>query len=275
MSESPSRKQGLIWGGLLIVFGLIGLLDSFTNLSLWIWVAAMAVSGLGVLAVYFADQTEWWPLIPAYILIALSIFVGAVELEILRGALIAPVVLTVAAIPFLIVYFRDRSQWWPLIPAYVLLLIAAMVALIETGVLVDAWTATFILGGIGLPFLVVYLRDRKNWWALIPAYVMFAVGLMVGLIDNRVLQDSIIPAYVLLSIALPFFVVYATDTSRWWPLIPGGVLAMMGVIFLMTGELLGFVVPILIIIAGVLVLGSQFFSRSPGKETESPEEGGG
>jgi hypothetical protein len=264
--RDSSTKQSLIWGSLLIVFGVIGLLDSIMDLSLWVWVGAMGVMGLGVLAFYIADPTEWWPLIPAYILIVLAAFVAGIELDLLRDSFIASGILTVIAIPFLAVYVRDRSEWWPLIPSYVLLIIAAMLALIETGILGDTWVATFVLAGIGSPFLVVYLINRSNWWALIPAYVMFDIGLMVGLIDAGVLRDMLIPAYVMLSIALPFFVVYAINPSEWWPLIPGGIMGFMGVIFLMTGEFLEYVLPILIILAGVLILGRQFLSRSSASE---------
>lgn len=274
MFKDSSTKQGVIWGGLLIVFGVMGLLNSLMDLSLWVWVAALGAMGLGVFAVYLTDSSEWWPLIPAYILIVLSAFIGAVELEFLRGAWIAPLILTLVAIPFLITYFRDRSQWWPLIPSYVLLLIAAMILLIETRLLVDAWIATFVLGGIGLPFLIVFLVDRQNWWALIPAFIMFDIGLMVGLIDAGVLRGTIITAYVFLSIALPFLVVYLTDRSQWWPLIPAGIMGLMGVIFLMTGEFFAYVVPVLIILAGAIILGRQLLHspESDGGATDSQQE---
>lgn len=276
MLRDTSTKQSIIWGGLLIVFGVVGLLDSIMNLSLWVWVGAMGAMGLIVLAIYFADNSEWWPLIPAYILLVLAAFIASIELDLLRDPLIAPVILAIIATPFLVVYFRDRSQWWPLIPSYVLLLVAAMVLLIDSGVLEDTWTATFVLAGIGFPFLIVYFRDRSNWWALIPAYVMFDVGFMVGLIDAGVLRDTIIPAYVLLSIALPFFVVYASNPSQWWALIPGGIMGFMGVIFLMTGELFGYVLPVLIILAGALILGRQFISRPAPEsgEVSGPSETG-
>jgi hypothetical protein len=274
MFKDSSTKQGVIWGGLLIVFGVLGLLDSILEISLWVWVIALGVLGLAVFAVYLTDTSEWWPLIPAYILVALAVFLAGIELDILGGSYIGAIILALIAIPFLVVYFRDQSQWWPLIPSYVLLLLAAMIFLTEVGILVDAWTATFVLVGIGLPFLFVYLRARENWWALIPAYVMFDIGLMVGLIDARVLRDTLVPAYVFLSIALPFFVVYLNDRSQWWSLIPGGVMGLMGVIFLMTGELFQYVVPILIILAGAVILGRQFVTRSSGDTKEEiPPEG--
>jgi hypothetical protein len=273
MFKDSSTKQGVIWGGLLIVFGVLGLLDSILDISLWVWVGALGILGIAVFAVYLSDTSEWWPLIPAYILVSLAVFLAAVELEILSGSYLGAIILGLIAVPFLLVYFLDRSQWWPLIPSYVLLLIAGMLVLIELGLLEDAWTATFVLGGIGLPFLYVYFRNRENWWALIPAYVMLDIGIMVGLIDARVLRDTIIPAYVFLSIALPFFVVYLNDTSKWWSLIPGGVMGLMGVIFLMTGNLFQYVVPILIILAGALILGRQLMTRSPeGKTDEVPPE---
>ncbi|NIN64744.1 MAG: hypothetical protein GTO63_08590, partial [Anaerolineae bacterium] len=83
----------------------------------------------------------------------------------------------------------------------------------------------YVLAAIALPFLVAFLRDRSRWGLLIPAYVLLAVGVMVVLIEGGLLSDLLIPAYVLFAIAIPFFVVYARDPKQWWPLIPGGILA--------------------------------------------------
>lgn len=277
MLTDSSSKRSIVWGGLLIVFGVIGLLNSITTVSVWVWVGASAVMGVGILAVYLTDTSEWWLLIPAYVLIGLAIFIGGIELGFLGDELTAPAILTLLAIPFLFVYLRDRSQWWMLIPGYVLLLIALFIGLVDTGFIPEAWTAPFVLAGIGLPFLVVYLLNRENWWGLIPAYVMFDIGLMVGLIDAGILRDLLIPAFVLLSIGLPFFVVYALNPSEWWPLIPGGIMGFMGVIFLMTGSLSGYIIPALIIAAGLLILGRQFASRNLGEglsEEDEPETDG-
>ena len=57
-------------------------------------------------------------------------------------------------------------------------------------------TASYVMFAIAFPFAVVYLRDRRQWWALIPAGVMTLVGLHVlpgepfsGLLDlARLLQ---------------------------------------------------------------------------------------
>src|SRR5258705_11216875 len=39
--------------------------------------------------------------------------------------------------------------------------------------------ASFFAGG-ALIFLTIYLRDHTQWWAQIPAYVFFIVGILVA-----------------------------------------------------------------------------------------------
>jgi hypothetical protein len=118
----------------------------------------------------------------------------------------------------------------------------------------DGWIATYILGSIGLPFLVVYLRDRKHWWALIPAYVLFALALMIGLIDAGVLRDLVIPSYIMFSIALPFFGVYLIDRKQGWALIPGTIMGVIGMLFLISTELFKYMFPVVLIFLGIWVL---------------------
>lgn len=82
---------------------------------------------------------------------------------------------------------------------------------ISSGILIpcscNQFIAPGILYGIGLPFLVVYFRKRENWWALIPAYVLLALGTMIGLLAFKLLSGLAIPADILLAIATPFFYV--------------------------------------------------------------------
>jgi hypothetical protein len=127
----------------------------------------------------------------------------------------------------------------------------------------DEFIATYVLAAIALPFLVVFLRDRAQWWALIPAYVLVAVGLMVGLIEVGILNDLIIPAYVMFAIAIPFIVVYARDPRQWWALIPGGIMAIVGLAFLVAEAAAQYVAPVVLVLAGAWVLVRQFTRREP------------
>jgi hypothetical protein len=209
--KSQTRKQALVWGGLLIFFGVITLAETFTDLTAWTWVALLAAGGLGVFAVYLTDRSD-------------------------RGLLI---------------------------PAYVLWAIAGLIALITLNVLRDESIATYVLTAIALPFLVVFLRDRKQWGALIPAYVLLAVGVMVGLIGAGILSDLLVPAYVMFAIAIPFLVVYARNPKEWWPLIPGGIMAVIGLSFLIAEAAIEYIGPVVMILAGAWILVRMFTRGEP------------
>ena len=261
-----SRSQSLVWGGLLIVFGLMGLADSYLDLSVWAWVGVLAVSGVGVLAVFLSDRSEWWPLIPAYVLLAIAGLLTLIELNVLRDPFIASYVLSAIALPFLYVYFQDRTAWWPLIPTYVLLSIALMIPLEEFNILSSAFVGSYVLGTIALPFIVIYARDRQNWWALIPAYTLLSIGLMVGLIETRVLDDLLVPAYVMFAVAIPFFYVYLRNPKDWWYLIPGGIMGLMGLGFLLSERSTRLVAPILVILVGIFIITRQLVRTASGRE---------
>ena len=75
-------------------------------------------------------------------------------------------ILGACSLIFLVTYLSDRTQWWALIPGLVILGIAVAVFLAEEDLVSGEIVATFILGGIGLPFLLIFVTDRRHWWAL-------------------------------------------------------------------------------------------------------------
>jgi len=209
--QSQSKRQALVWGGLLILFGVMALVSNLTDLSAWIWVIILAVAGLFVFGVYLSDRSE----------------------------------------PTL------------LIPAYVLWAVAGLVALTTLNVLQDEFIAMYVLAAIALPFLGVFLRDRAQWWALIPAYVLLAVGLMVVLIESGVLSELLIPAYVMFAVAIPFLVLFAVNPKRWWPLIPGGIMAVIGLAFLVAEAAVEYIAPVALVVVGIWILARQFIRKEP------------
>jgi hypothetical protein len=209
--QSQAKKQAIVWGSLLILFGLVSLVATVTTLGAWTWVAILALAGLGVFGVYLTD----------------------------------------------------RSEWTLLVLTYVLWVVALLVALTTLNALGDDFTATYVLVAIALPFLVVFLRNRAQWWALIPAYVLVAVGLMVGLIEVGILNDPIVPAYVMFAIAIPFIVVFARDSRQWWALIPGGIMAVIGLSFLVAEAAVEYAGPVVLVLVGTWILVRQFTRREP------------
>lgn len=253
--ESIQNKRRTNWGLMLIFLGIAATLNIFVGFNGWEMVAALGVGFLATFAYYLTNRNDLILGIPAYVLFALTAISALALSELLMGELIATLVLSLVGLPFLVVFLANRTDnWWALIPAYVLFSIAIMIFLIGLGVLNDSWVALYVLTSIGIPFLVVYALNRENWWALIPAYVMFSIGIMVTLIDTRILMDLAIPAYIMFAIALPFLFVYVTNREHWWALIPGGIMTIMGVAFFAFTDIAAFVVPTVLIAAGILVL---------------------
>lgn len=268
-----SRNSGLVLGGLLIILGVLALVETQTDLSAWIWFVVLTVGGLGVYAAYAMDRSEKWMLIISYAMLAVAGLVALLELGVLNDSIVATYVLVAIALPFLVAFFVNRKNWGYLIPAYVLLAIGVMVPLIEMEVLEDAWIATYVLLAIALPFFVAFLNNRKYWAFLIPAYVLTAIGIMVPLIEMDVLTDTMIATYVLLSIAIPFFVVYLMDTKKWWALIPGGILAVIGFGFLIAEASVEYILAAGMIVFGILIIVRQFTKSADPDGTEGlPEE---
>ena len=57
--KTKSNKQSLVWGGLLILFGVLGLVEVYTDLAAWVWVAMLAAAGMGIFGIYLTERSEW------------------------------------------------------------------------------------------------------------------------------------------------------------------------------------------------------------------------
>lgn len=255
--QSTANKQNVGWGVLLISFGVSAILDQYTGVSDWYKIGVFLLGGLITLAFFLADRSDWVLLIPAYVMLAISAIGAAALGELLDGDLMASFVLPLVAAPFLVVYLRNRDNWWALFPTFILLAIALMLFVTNIFVLKDSLIAPFVLFAIAAPFLFVYFNNRQNWWALIPAYVMIVIGIMVGLIETNVLDDLLVPAYINLAIALPFFWIYFRNRDARWALFPGGIMGLIGLGFLFSEPIGQFIFPLAMIAAGVWVLYRQ------------------
>jgi hypothetical protein len=219
--EPHAKKQGWIWGSLLVLLGVVLLIEAFTDLTAWMWVAILVIAGFGAFAAYLTDRGNWGLLIPAYVMWAIALLIALITLNVLRDELIA----------------------------------------------------TFVLAVIALPFLVSFLRDRSRWGLLIPVYILLAVGVMVALIGVGALNDLLIPAYVMFAIAIPFFVVYVRNRQQWWPLIPGGIMAVIGLSFLLAEAAAQYIGAVALVAVGIWIVVRQFVRKEPsGTGSDEPPE---
>jgi hypothetical protein len=164
---------------------------------------------------------------------------------------------------FLYVVVKDRKQWWATIPGVILLSIGFTLGLdYADPSFAGSYGATVILGGIGLSFLVVYLLNFVNWWAIIPAGVMLTIAVMTVLekvvsggsgISGVVFFIGLAATFALLSI-LP-----NGGEKMNWPWIPAASLLFVGfIISIATATLLNYFWPILLIMLGIFVVYRAF-----------------
>ncbi|AHY48092.1 Hypothetical Protein RradSPS_2809 (plasmid) [Rubrobacter radiotolerans] len=136
-------------------------------------------------------------------------------------------------VAFAFAFLASRENWWAAIPAGALLGLAALIAWAELGPQTrETWGATLFLGALGAGFWAVYLRDRENWWAIIPGGALLTIALFVGLAP--VLEETALLAVFFFGLALTFVVLalVTTETGRMrWPIIPAGVLGVLGGLF--------------------------------------------
>ena len=162
------------------------------------------------------------------------------------------IILGIGGLAFLSVFLADRQQWWALFPAFGLLL-GGIILFIEIAIprISGEWYGVLALGGLGLVFFLIFISNINQWWALIPAGVMFslAAGFLLGFESGGVF---------LIGLGLTFGVLGFVPTEHGrmrWAFIPAVVLLLLGVfITLLSYNLFAFLWPLGLIAAGVVII---------------------
>ena len=172
------------------------------------------------------------------------------------GDLIWAILLGAGGIAFLTVYLTYREQWWALIPGFALVGVSITLFL-EYFLPTSGWVGSglIVLGSIALAFLVIYLINRENWWALIPTGVLFTLAL-VSLLEElypQVATDSIFFVGIGLTFAALALLPNPIGQMR-WAFIPAVVLILIGIV------MAGVEFPVMTVIFAVaLILVGLFF----------------
>ena len=110
----------------------------------------------------------------------------------------------------------------------ILLIVTGVVFLLDNlGVIALDWEMVigplFVVGG--LVFVAVFILNTQNWWALIPAFALMALGTIIFMGNSKVENTAswvgvIFPGFL----GLAFLLIYSFHHEQWWALFPGGVL---------------------------------------------------
>lgn len=193
-------------------------------------------------------------LILGALIIIIGLFILFINLEVINikisGTIITTIIFFIGFIIFIFIYFsQGKKEFWPLIPAFILLGLSMLIISKEIGIGHQNGAGIFILF-IGLSFIMVYLLHSENWWAIIPGGVTASVSLVIFF------EGILGVGLMFLGMGGTFFALYPilikTQPDSWWTFIPGSILSLMGLLFLIFGrEYIGqYILPILLIIIG-------------------------
>lgn len=171
----------------------------------------------------------------------------------------------VPAALFLMVFLSDRRQWWALIPASALAGLTFLVFNSEAHWMRDEQAASVFLFSTGVPFLLIYVFDRRQWWALIPGGIMSVIALMPALASTY-LSGEFIGGMFFLGLAAVFALVRLATLNdprmawAWWP---AAILGGFGVFIMLMGTVASqYFWPVLLIALGLLILARGYLPRS-------------
>ena len=177
MKDDRSR---LIWGGILILAGVLFLLQQLNilgNAFQYLWLLIMAAGSVVFLWIYFTKSDQWWAVIPGLALMGLSLAGLEGLLNILPGSnLSGALFLGCIGVAFWLVYLRKQEQWWAIIPGGVLITLAAVTALDN----IFGWSEVVFFLGLGITFFLVALlpnQGQDTRWAYIPAVIMSVLAI--------------------------------------------------------------------------------------------------
>lgn len=185
--ETQLNNKSSRWGVLLIVLGaffllqVTGILGALSGLF---WSVAFGVAGAAFLYIFLTRvHTHWWAAIPGFTLLGLAalLFYDRFAPPFFAD-LGAAVFLAAIGAGFLSIFFTNRQQWWAMIPGGVLLSVAGVVAVSNSGLgFLNPASVLFI--GIGCTFgllglMSTYLETDLRW-AYIPATVMLVMGVVI------------------------------------------------------------------------------------------------
>lgn len=167
------------------------------------------------------------------------------------------IILGIGGLAFLSIFISDRNQWWWLFPAFALLMVS-MIIWVENAFpsVPGDISGVIAMGGIGLAFLLVFLINFANWWALIPAGVLLssAAALLLNMISPGLESGGLF----LVGLGLTFGVIGFVPTEQGrmsWAFIPAIVLLVIGFFVLIASfNLIALLWPLGLIGAGALII---------------------
>lgn len=187
MSDQSKR---ILLGVLLVVAGAVFLLQQLLDIPVGgLFIALLFVmAGCVFLFLLLKDREKWWLVIPGFTLIGIGAVIAMDKLfPRIGGRFGGAIFLAAVALSFLVIYILKPSQWWPIIPAGILITLALVAGLELEGTA----SGGLLFLGIGATFTVLGLMPvgKTEKWPWIPAGICLLLGLIL-FASSGVLMES-------------------------------------------------------------------------------------
>lgn len=174
------------------------------------------------------------------------------------------VILAIGGILFLVAFISNRGAWWAIIPGVSSLALATGLGLDSFANIGGDILGAIVLGGIGLSFVIVYLIERTNWWAIIPGGALITLAIVAGMEggDSEMVSGAVFFAGLGLTFALVALLPNKVGRMTWaW--IPGGILLILAVIIIAGIEsMFNYVWPVVVIAMGLFFILRTILKRN-------------
>lgn len=166
LTDRARNWWALIPGGMMLFLALTTLLVDNVG-GEWIGSMFLFLIGLSFFVVYLNNRAHTWALLVAYILGVLSIAPAMASGGGDTAAYFGPVFLFAVALPFFVLYFRTLENWWAIIPAGVMTVLALIAGAAIAGWIRNeqqgGYANALLMFGLAGTFAVVWLRHAKPW----------------------------------------------------------------------------------------------------------------
>jgi len=174
--------------------------------------------------------------------------------------LIWATLLLLGSLFFFGLYNRDKSKWWPLLPATLLGVLGIGIFLqLFVPSISQLFGAAFMYALFAV-FAFLFTKEKTQWWAVIPAGACFTLGTVIVVETFNLLDSDLVGAVFLLGMGLTFFFLWSLRReikNLNWAIWPSSILFLLAlVVFVNEINWLGeeFIFPILIMLVGIIVI---------------------
>ena len=113
------------------------------------------------------------------------------------------------------------------------LLISSGIVFLLTNLEIIALDWDLLMGPLfgmgGLIFLLVFMVNTDDWWALIPGMALISLGIIIFMGQGD-FENAWVGALFLGMMGFSFLLIYMFHPVHWWSIIPGGVLFTFGAV---------------------------------------------